>query len=362
MPAVLGCINDWQFRRCSGSFLPWYDMKLLERDAAVRWPPRPIRSIGVLLLPGYSLMSYACALEPLRAANVLSGRKLYEWKHISIDGRPAQASNGVQILPDNAVGDAIRPDLLLVCAGGNPAMFDDARTFGWLRQVARGGAIIGGVSGGTYVIARAGLLRGKRCTIHWEHVPAFVEEFPDADLTRSLFEIDGDRISCSGGIAALDMLHAIIEAEHGHELASDVVEWFLHTHVRQGDGPQRMAVRERLSIGDPKLVRVLEKMEASLEDLSTRESLAKLAGVSVRQLERLFKSHLGRTVSAHYMELRLRRARLLIRQSALSVLEVAVACGFVSASHFSRVYRARFGHPPRTELRVHVRPNLRPAA
>ena len=112
MPAVLGCINDWQFRRCSGSFLPRYDMKLLERDAAVRWPPRPIRSIGVLLLPGYSLMSYACALEPLRAANVLSGHKLYEWKHISIDGRPAQASNGVQILPDNAVGDAISDGII----------------------------------------------------------------------------------------------------------------------------------------------------------------------------------------------------------------------------------------------------------
>lgn len=331
-------------------------MKLIKRDAPpLRWPPRPIRSIGVLLLPGYSLMSYACALEPLRAANALSGREIYEWKHVSIDGKPAQASNGVQVLPDAAVGDPIAPDLLIVCAGGNPTTFEDTRTFAWMRQIARGGAIVGGVSGGTYAMARAGLLRGKRCTIHWEHVPAFVEEFPDVDLTRSLFEIDGDRISCSGGIAALDMMHAIIEAEHGHELASDVVEWFLHTHVRSGDGPQRMAVRERLSVGDPKLVRVLERMESSLEDLCSRRTLARIAGVSVRQLERLFKSHLGRTVSSHYMELRLRRARLLIRQSGLSVLEVAVACGFVSASHFSRAYRARFGHPPRSELRAHVR-------
>jgi transcriptional regulator GlxA family with amidase domain len=328
-------------------------MKLSDQDKPrSHWPPRPIRKIGVLLLPGYSLMSYACALEPLRAANILSGKTLYEWTHVSIDGKPAKASNGVQILPDNAVGDPIRPDLLLVCAGGNPAMFDDPRTFGWLRQIARTGAVIGGVSGGTYAIARAGLLRGKRCTIHWEHVPAFVEEFPDADLTRSLFEIDGDRISCSGGIAALDMLHAIIEAEHGHSLASDVVEWFLHTHVRSGDGPQRMAVRERLAVGHPKLVAVLETMENSLEDIVPRETLARRAGVSVRQLERLCKTHLGRTISAHYMELRLCRARLLIRQSALSVLEVAVACGFVSASHFSRSYRARFGHPPRGELQA----------
>ncbi|MFZ9486733.1 MAG: GlxA family transcriptional regulator [Alphaproteobacteria bacterium] len=330
-------------------------MRLIKRDVpGPRWPPRPIRSVGVLLLPGYSLMSYACSIEPLRAANALSGRPLYAWTHVSLDGKPAQASNGAQVLPDAAVGDRIDPDLLLVCAGGNPTTFDDPRTFAWMRQVARRGAIVGGVSGGTYSLARAGLLRGRRCTIHWEHVPAFVEEFPDIDLTRNLFEIDGDRISCSGGIAALEMMHAIIGAEHGHELASDVVEWFLHTHVRSGDGPQRMAVRDRLSVGDPKLVRVLERMEASLEELCSRRALARIAGVSVRQLERLFKSHLGRTVSAHYKELRLRRARLLIRQSGLPVLEVAVACGFVSASHFSRAYRARFGHPPRTELRAHL--------
>jgi len=312
---------------------------------------RPIRKIGILLVPGFALMSYASAVEPFRAANHLSGRDLYVWRHISTDGEPVRASNGVQIVPENAVGDVVDFDLLVVCAGGNPAEFEDGATLAWLRQVARSGTRIAGVSGGPLIVARAGLLEGYRCTIHWEHVPGFIEEFPRHDLRRSLFEIDRDRLCCSGGTAALDMMHVLIEEDHGHEIASDVVEWFLHTHVRSGDGPQRMPVRERLAVWDPKLVRVLEAMDENLENPVSRQKLAGLASISVRQLERLFKAHLGRSIADHYMELRLRRARILLVQSTLSVLEVAVASGFISASHFSRAYKTRFGRSPRADRR-----------
>ena len=325
-------------------------MKLPQADVSnIAGRRRPIRTIGILLVPDFALMSYASAVEPFRAANALSGRDLYVWRHISADGKPVRASNGVQIVPDNAVGDIVDFDLLVVCAGGNPAVFQHAPTLAWLRQVARSGTRIAGVSGGPLIVARAGLLEGYRCTIHWEHIPVFVEEFPRHDLRRSLFEIDRDRLSCSGGTAALDMMHVLIEEDHGHELASDVAEWFLHTHVRSGDGPQRMPVRERLAVGDPKLVRVLEAMDDHLENPLARSELAALAAVSVRQLERLFKAHLGRSIADHYMELRLRRARILLVQSTLSVLEVAVASGFVSASHFSRAYKSRFGRPPRAD-------------
>jgi transcriptional regulator GlxA family with amidase domain len=325
-------------------------MKLPQADNTPR-RHRPIRKIGILLVPDFALMSYASAVEPFRAANRLSGRDLYEWRHISPDGEPVRASNGVQIVPDNAVGDTVDFDLLVVCAGGNPAEFQHAPTLAWLRQVARSGTRIAGVSGGPLIIARAGLLDGYRCTIHWEHIPVFTEEFPNHDLRRSLFEIDRDRLSCSGGTAALDMMHSLIERDHGHELASDVAEWFLHTHVRSGDGPQRMPVRERLAVGDPKLVRVLEIMDDNLENPVSRQRLAQHAAVSVRQLERLFKAHLGRSIADHYMELRLRRARVLLVQSTLSVLEVAVASGFISASHFSRAYKTRFGRSPRVDRR-----------
>ena len=321
------------------------------RDATTQiYLPRRIKTVGLLLVPGYALMSYACAMEPLRAANLISGQKLYEWKHFSPDGQPSTASNGVQIVADDGLSRTPALDLLLVCAGGNPALFNDNKTFAWLRQLAHAGTIIGGVSGGAYILARAGILEGRRTTIHWEHVPAFIEEFPSVHVTRNRYEIDGNRISCSGGIAGLDMMHQLIAADHGYELASEVVEWFIHSDVRTGDMPQRMAIRERLSVRDPKLIKVLERMEQSLEDLCTREALSALAGISVRQLERLFKLHLGRTISEHYTELRLRHARTLLRQTSLSVLEVGIASGFTNASHFSRSYRSRFGHSPRQEV------------
>ena len=330
------------------------DMKLPNRDEKVEIRlPRRIEKVGILLVPGYALMSYACAMEPLRAANLISGQKLYEWRHFSPDGAPSSASNGVQIVADDSLVRAPHLDLLLVCAGGNPALFHDPRTFSWPRQLAHAGTVIGGVSGGPYILARAGILEGRRCTIHWEHVPAFMEEFPGVHLTRNRYEIDGHRISCSGGIAGLDMMHQLIAADHGHVLASEVVEWFIHSDVRTGDMPQRMAIRERMAVRDPKLIKVLETMETSLEDVRSREEMARLVSISVRQLERLFKLHLGRTISYHYTEIRMRHARTLLRQTSLSVLEVAIASGFSNASHFSRSYRKRFGHSPRQEVQRH---------
>lgn len=310
--------------------------------------PQPAH-VGFLLIPDFALLAYASAIEPLRAANKLSGRDLYRWSHVSIDGLPAQASNGVSIQADCGVGDEARFDYVFVCAGGNPAAFQHAPTFAWLRQLARRGVKLGGVSGGPYVLARANVLSGFRFTIHWEHAPAFLEDYPDLDLRRSLYEIDRDRLTCSGGTAPLDMLHAVIAREHGSELALAVSEWFLQTHVREGAGPQRMPLRERLGISHAPLLRVVGRMEQSLENPVPREELARTAGVSLRQLERLFRLHLGRSLGEHYLGLRLDRARDLLRQTTLSVLEIALACGFASASHFSRAYRARFGHAPRAE-------------
>ncbi len=310
-----------------------------------------IGSVGFLLVPGFALMSYAAAVEPLRAANQIAGRPLYRWWHAAPGDQPAIASSGAAVLPDFTFGaDAGRPDLMLVCAGGNPATFDDAPTFAWLRRLARHGVSIGGISGGPFVLARAGLLAGRRCTLHWEHMPAFQEAFPDVTLTRSLFELDGDRITCAGGVAALDMMVALISRDHGHELAAAVSDWFLHTHVREGVRPQRMDLRFRLGVANEKLLAVLKAMEANLEAPLARQQLAALAGVSLRQLERSFRSHLGRGVHKHYLTLRLGRSRQLLRETSLSVLDVALATGFASASQFSRAFRHAFGFLPREAL------------
>ncbi len=323
--------------------MPESDMDLPQSDS-----DKPTH-VGFLLIPDFALLPYASSIEPLRAANVLSGRELYRWSHISIDGAPASASNGVAIAADAGVGAALQLDYLFVCAGGNPALFRHQPSFAWLRKLARRGVRIGGVSGGPYLLARANLLSGYRFTIHWEHAPALLEEHPALDLRRSLYEIDRDRLTCGGGTAPLDMMHAVIAREHGSELALAVSEWFLQTQVREGAGPQRMPLRERLGIAHAPLLRAIACMEQTLESPVPRAELARLAQVSLRQLERLFRQHLGRSLGAHYLALRLDRARDLLRQTSLSVLEIALACGFASPSHFSRAYSARFEHPPRAE-------------
>jgi transcriptional regulator GlxA family with amidase domain len=310
-----------------------------------------IRTVGFILTPGFGLMTYASAVEPLRAANRLAGHDLYRWWHATPGNQPAIASNGAAVLPDFTFGADTGPlDLLLVCASGNPALFNDKKTFAWLRKLARQRVIIGGVSGGPFILARAGLLTRRRCTLHWEHIPAFQEAFPDVNLTGSLFELDGNRVTCAGGVAGLDMMTALISRDHGHELGSAVSDWLLHTHVREGVGPQRMDLRFRLGIADKHLLTVLKAMEDNLEVPLSREQLANLVNVSLRQLQRSFRSHVHRGLHEHYLALRLERSRQLLRETSLSIVEIAMATGFGSASQYSRAFRRAFGFSPREAL------------
>ncbi|MGV6873556.1 GlxA family transcriptional regulator [Pseudochelatococcus sp. B33] len=309
----------------------------------------PERRIGFLLLPNFTLLSYASAVEPLRAANRLSGRQLYRWLNISLDGAPSVASSGASIPADGRVGDELDLDMIFVCGGRKPIRkASDASVIEWLRRLSRRGTTIGGIAGGPYFLARAGLLKGRRCTIHWEYAEGFSEEFPDLDLRKTVYEIDGNFVTCGGGVAAFDMIHTVIKSHHGHILAAYVSDWFVYSRVREG-GPQRMPLRERYGISNQKLLSVLEYMESQIENPASREELASLAGVSPRQLDRLFGIHLKKTAAEYYLHVRLVHARALLRYTALSILEVAIACGFSSASHFSRSYRAHFDKPPSKE-------------
>ncbi|HSI41950.1 MAG TPA: GlxA family transcriptional regulator [Xanthobacteraceae bacterium] len=307
------------------------------------------RHVGFLLLPGFPLMSYASAVEPLRGAGVLAGHPLYRWSHYTFDGAPARASNGIAIAPDGELTESAGLDMLFVCAGGNPAAFDHRPTFARLRGLAAGGLVLGAMSGGAYVLARAGLLNGRRCTIHWEHIPALVEEFPHLQLERTLWVFDRDRISCAGGLAAFDMMVEMIARQHGPELAIEVGDWYLHSRARSGGDAQRSSLRERLGVANPRLLRVLAMLEQQTDVPPDRASLAKAAGVTPRQLDRLFAAHLGTSLGAYSLGVRLERARALLRQTGLAVAEVAVACGFIATGHFARAYRARFGLSPRQD-------------
>lgn len=300
----------------------------------------PPITIGFVLISDFPLMAYAAAIEPLRAANILSGRTLYRWWHASPDGEPVIASNSVAVAPDvKPAAAAPEAHRVFVCAGGNPSLFDDRGLFAWLRRLARRGVAIGGISGGPYMLAKAGLLEDRRCTLHWEHIPAFQESFPRARVARSLFEIDGKRITCAGGIAALDLMLRLITEDYGAPLAAAVGEWFLLNQIREGLSPQRMAVTQRFGTRDTRLLRVLEAVEANLERPLSRTALAALACVSPRQLERMVRVALGGTLHQHYLRQRIGQAHRLERETTLSLAEIATATGFASSAALRRAQR-----------------------
>jgi len=305
--------------------------------------------IGFLLIADFSMIAFTSSVEPLRMANRLAGQRLYDWRLMSVDGQPVRASNGVTVIPDAGLDDVVAGEIPIVCAGINVAQYGSRRIDAWLRAAARGGAMLGAVCTGSLLLARAGLLDGHRCTIHWEDMESFAEAFPDLDITATLFEIDRDRFTCSGGTAPLDMMVHGIALDHGHALAVGVAEELLHAFMRHPYDPQRTSLQHRTGISHPKLLAAITQMEAFLEAPVSLAELAANAGASTRQLERLFHDHLGTTPSRYYLELRLQRAWALLHQTALPIMQVAVACGFASASHFAKCYRAHYGHTPRAE-------------
>jgi transcriptional regulator GlxA family with amidase domain len=294
-------------------------------------------------------MSYACVVEPLRAANLIANAELYRWIHISTDQTLVTASCGATVPCTARIGELEKLDLLLVCAGGDPAAFDDQATFAWLRRLAARGARIGGVSGGPFILAKAGVMDGIQMTIHWQHAQAVREAHPNILLTRSLFIIDRNRLTCAGGTAPLDMMHALIAERHGADLARRVSDWFLHTAIRPAQGAQRASLVERYGVHDPRLIAALELMERHPGEPLRRSETARRIGISTRQLDRLFAAKLKRSYLSHYRHLRLERSRELLRQSSATITDIAVACGFSSASHFTRAYRETYDTTPSSD-------------
>ena len=307
------------------------------------------RNFTFFLAPKFSMLAFTSAVDPLYCANRLSGGRLFGWRVVSRDGGAVIASNGLHVAADAAMSEVTDCDTLLVCAGLDAHEQGDRHVAAWLRRMARRGAVIGGLCSGTRLLARAGLLDGHRCTIHWEDIQSLLEAFPRLEVTANLYEIDRKRITCAGGTAALDLMLHLIGLGHGSELAGRVSDQFMHQRIRAAHDHQRMAPHERLGVREPKLLSAIGAMEANLEEPLSLSEIARRANLSVRQLERLFKHRLGCPPSRYYLELRLHHARLLLMRGASSILAIALAAGFASASHFSRRYREHFGHSPREE-------------
>ena len=304
------------------------------------------------MVPNFSMIAFSAAIEPLRVANRMSGETLFEWVISSPTDEPIRASNGVRVDVDSTLADLADCRLVFVCGGLDVQSHTDQNTLNVTRRLDRQGAIVGAICTGTYVLAAAGLLNESRCTIHWENIDGLAEEFPHLEITNELFEIFDNRITCSGGTASLDMMLYLISQIHGQTLAAQVSDQFIHDRIRDPSDRQRMELRSRLGVSHPKLLTVVGLMETNLEEPMSQTELARQAALSTRQLERLFRKYLSTTPTRYYLNLRLARARHLLRQTSLSILSVALACGFVSASHFSKCYRETYGRTPRAERAV----------
>jgi transcriptional regulator GlxA family with amidase domain len=315
-------------------------------------PDREARQFCFVLTPRFTMGPFAAAVEALRLANRQSRRTLYRWRLISADGEPVAASNGVQVMVDGPFAEVERDATVIVCAGLDPQAAATRGLLNWLRRQARLGGRMGALCSGAHMLAAAGLLDGRRCTIHWDNRAGFEEAFPDIVVTNHLFEIDRDRLTCAGGAASSDMMIALIAQEHGPELAQSVADQLLMAPMRGAVEEQRLSAPTRLGTRHPKLVAIIRQMERNLEEPISPPTLAADAGISTRQLERLFRRYLNKSPKRYYMELRLQRARSLLMQTDMSVIAVALASGFTSPSHFSKCYRAQYGRTPYRERGV----------
>lgn len=302
----------------------------------------------MVMVPDFSMNAFSVLVEAMRLANYASGKNLYAWETVSRDGEPVITSNGLQISADRSIHSFDKaPATIVLCSGIDGHFYKDNAVIGWLRRWAREGSHIGAICTGAHVLAHAGLLNGYRCTVHWENLDSMSEEYPDLDIRAELYELDKDRFTCAGGIATLDMMLQDISTRHGNELAARVAELFMHERMRQGTDSQKLPLQARLRIAHPRLIRAIAEMEKNTEESLERDEIARRVGLSRRQLERLFRRYLNTSPARYYLKLRLNRSKTLLTQTSMPVTEVAFACGFTSASHFSKCYRDMFGRTPR---------------
>lgn len=304
------------------------------------------RDFHFLMLPRMTMLAFSAAVEPLRIANQLTGQCLYRWYLLTEDGQPVRCSNGVSILPDNAIGAIGRDDTIFICSGVDGYLAASEKTVGWLRALAQHGRTVGGVCTGAFTLARAGLLSDRRFTLHWENQSAFEECFPDLPISNQLYCRDGSVITCGGGNACVDMMVSLIREHHGEGLATKVLEMCLNSGYRVGSKNQRMSLAAEIGDRHPKLIDILSDMKRRFAEDFSVEDLASKHGLSRRGLERLFKGKVGVSPGEKLREIRLEHANSLLAETDMSIIDVAVASGFSSPNAFRHAYRAAFGVAP----------------
>lgn len=304
-----------------------------------------------LLVPGFSMMDFAAVAEPLRSANRMGG-ELYRWRTLSQNGQPVTASNGMSIAVDSGLVDLDEDEVLMVVATYDPLATVTPTLIQWLRKQDRAGVTIGGIDTGPFILAYADLMRGYRMTVHWEAIDSLCESFPELNVSYEIFEIDGRRMTSAGGTSSIDMMLEIIAQSHGQEIAVRVSEQFVHGKIRKRADLQRMEIQERYNFDNKKIQAVIERIEMNIDQEMDVDELARGVCITRRQLERLFRATLQSSPAEFRNRLRLDKAKQLLQQSELSILQISVACGFDSPSYFARCYKERFNLTPRKDRAV----------
>ena len=302
---------------------------------------------GFFLMPGFSIISFAATIDPLRLANQLSGQTLYEWHFYGPADQTVTCSTGMRFQPTRRMNDTESIDRMLVVGGIGAQQESEAYLNDWLQNLVRNGISLGATSTGSLLLAEAGVLEGKTCTVHWEERDQLTELYPDLNVSEELYEIDGNLMTCSGGLSGLDMILQLITIRHGESLAHQVAEHCIHPNIRPAHDKQRMKLQLRQHGSHPRLTQALELMREHIQPVLSCEQISDRVGLSTRQLERLFRQHLNSSPTNYYMSLRLEFARQQLKSTRLPIQTVAKKSGFTSTSYFSRCYKKQFGLTPR---------------
>nr|WP_323782512.1 GlxA family transcriptional regulator [Amylibacter sp.] len=304
------------------------------------------RWFGFLLLPEFTLLAFSSALDPLRIANQLAQKPLYGWVVLSETGGAVCSSSGVDVGAHCGL-DGLAADMpLWVCSGNRGTEVASENVLNILRKHARFGGPVGGICTGAASLARAGLLKNRRFTLHWENQPGFIETFPDLTPSNRRFEADRDLYTCGGGAAATEMMLSIIADDYGVDFAAAVSDMCLSAGDLSPTREQRSSIAKAINSRDPKVLAVLRAMYENIETPLTLEELADQGGFSRRQMERQFKKLFAETPATVYRNTRLDRARTLLAETNMTVTEIAMAAGFSSGGLFTRHYKARFKETP----------------
>lgn len=313
--------------------------------------PKSALRLLVIVTPNFNLAATVGFLDPFRASNYLDGSILFQWDLASAAGGDVIASNGISVRTRALREVRNQPqDVVIVSSSWAPESHNGAPLHGALLRWAREGATLGAIDTGAFILAEAGLLKGRRATTHYEHIDSLRELYADTETSEDIFVYDGNRISCCGGSASTDFALHVIRSMHGDSLANAAARYLFHQSLRpQGTSQNPGSVEPLGSTAPHALKQAIKLMEENLEDALSIPQICKRIRLSQRQLDRLFARFVRKSPVLYYRDIRLDRARGLVTQTDMRLSEIAVASGFSSQAHFSRAYRERFGLAPRTD-------------